>query len=160
MKFRQWAMVGLLLALVILAIAAFIGTEEKSTAAKAARSTSTQTDLVEVSPLKTARGLAALAVTPEEQRLAQEAERVADHEVDLAFADALREAKEHTSEHDPKYRDLNARVRDAQAAVDEDKAQIGQLKAKMASVKPAEQASLQDQIALLEAQQAPDEDEL
>ena len=153
-------MVGLLLALVILAVAAFIGTEEKSTAAKAGRPTSTQTNLVDVGPLRTARGLAALAVTPEERRLAREAERLADHEVDLAFADVLREAREHPTNQDPKYRELNARIHDAQTAVDEDKAQIARLKATLASAKPAEQESLQDQIALLEAQQAPDEGEL
>jgi len=160
MKLRQWAIVGLLLVLVILAVAAFISTKNTGAPNKAALSTSAQTDLVDVGPLKTARGLAALAVTPEEQRLAQEAARIADHEVDLAFADALRDAREHTSEQDPKYRELNARIHDAQTAIDEDKAQIARLKAKMASARPTEQDSLQDQIALLEAQQAPDEDEL
>ncbi|MFY9559482.1 MAG: mechanosensitive ion channel domain-containing protein [Terriglobales bacterium] len=160
MKFRQWAIVGLLFVLVILAGAAFIATEERRSAAQGAPAASAQTDLVDVALLKTARGLAALAITSDEQRLAQEAARVADHEVDLAFADALREAREHASDQDPKYRELNARIRDAQLALDEDKAEIARLKAKLASAKPAEQDSLQDQIALLEAQQAPDEDEL
>ncbi len=160
MKLHQWAIGGLLLTLVILAVAAFIATEDTGTPAKALQSTSAQTGLVDVLPLTTARGLAALAVTAEEQRLAQEAARIADHEVDLAFADALREAREHTSDQDPKYRELNARIHDAQTALNEDKAQIAQLKAKLASAKPAEQDSLQDQIALLEAQQAPDEGDL
>ncbi len=159
MKLYQWIMAVLLLALVTLAVAGFIGTEGTGAPPKSASSTSAP-DLVDVAPLTTARGLAALAITPEEQRLAQEAARVADHEVDLAFADALREAREHTTDQDPKYREMNARIRDAQTAVDEDKAQIAQLKAKVASAKPTEQDSLQDQIALLEAQQAPDEDEL
>jgi small-conductance mechanosensitive channel len=159
MKFYQWIIAVLLLALVILAVAGFIGTEGTGAPPKSASSTPAP-DLVDVATLTTARGLAALAVTPDEQRLAQEAARVADHEVDLAFADALREAREHTTDQDPKYREMNARIRDAQTAVDEDKAQIARLKAKVASAKPAEQDSLQDQIALLEAQQAPDEDEL
>jgi small-conductance mechanosensitive channel len=160
MKLHQWAIVGLLLALVILAVAAFITTEDTGSRTMATSTTSAQTELVDVVPLRTARGLAALAVTPEEQRLAQEAARVADHEVDLAFADALREARAHTTAQDPKYRELNARIHDAQTTLDNDKAQIAQLKAKMSSARPAEQESLQDQIALLEAQQAPDEDEL
>jgi len=160
MKVHQWAILGLLLTLVILAVAGFIVTGGTGAPDKAGQPTSGQADLVDVVPLTTARGLAALAVTPEEQRLAQEAARVADHEVDLAFADALREAREHTSDQDPKYRELNARIHDAQAALDEDKAQIAQLKAKLGSAKPAEQDGLQDQIALLAAQQAPDEDEL
>jgi small-conductance mechanosensitive channel len=160
MKLRQWAIGGLLLALMILVGAAFMATDETRPAAKGAPSVSAHTDLVDVAPLKTARGLAALAVTSEEQRLAQEAARVADHEVDLAFADALREARENTTDQDPRYRELNARIHDAQLALDEDKVQIVRLKAKVASAKPAEQDSLQDQIALLAAQQAPDEDEL
>lgn len=161
MKLHQWIIGGLLLALVILAVAAFIATGDKSgQPTGAATSAAARARLVDTSPLKTARGLAALAVTREERRLARDAARIADHEVDLAFANALRDAREHTTDQDPKYRELNARIHDAQTALDEDKAQIAQLKAKLASAKPAERDSLQDQITLLEAQQAPDEGEL
>ena len=48
--------------------------------------------LVDVSPWQTAQALAALAYTAEEKEYAQEAERLADHEVDQAFAAALRQA--------------------------------------------------------------------
>src|SRR6266705_3463383 len=50
--------------------------------------------LVDQSPLKTAQRLAQLATTPEERPLAEEALRLADREVDLAFAAALRDAAE------------------------------------------------------------------
>ena len=161
MKIRQWGVMGTLLLLVILAAAAFIATGGSGGQSKgAATSAAAHSRRVDTSPLRTARGLAALAVTREERRLARDAEHIADHEVDLAFADALREAREHTTEQDPKYRELNARIHDAQTAVDEDKAQIARLKAALASAKPAARDSLQDQIALLEAQQAPDEGEL
>jgi small-conductance mechanosensitive channel len=159
MRFHQWAIAGLLLALVILTVAAFIATEDTRGATDPSAA-SADSGLVDVSPLKTARGLATLALTPEEQRLAQEAARVADHEVDLAFADQLREARENASNEDPKYRELNARIKDAQAVVDQDKADVARLKAKLATAKPAEQEALQDQLALLQAQQAPDEGEL
>ena len=161
MKLVQWAIIGVLLTLAILGGAAFVVTGRSGApSAKTVLLTPTQSDLVDVSVLNRARSLATLATTPEEQRLAQEAARVADHEVDLAFADGLREARQHPSDQDPKYRDLNARIRQAQSALDDDKTQIAQLKARIASAKPAEQESLQDQIALLEAQQAPDESEL
>ncbi|MGB9075142.1 MAG: mechanosensitive ion channel domain-containing protein [Terriglobales bacterium] len=161
MKFRQWVILGFLLALVILAVAAFIATRDSGgESTGTAPSAAAHSRRVDTSPLRTARGLAALAVTREERRLARDAEHIADHEVDLAFADALREAREQTTEQDPKYRELNGRIHDAQTAVDEDKAQIARLKAALASAKPAAQESLQDQIALLEAQQAPDEGEL
>ena len=48
--------------------------------------------IVDVNPWQTAQALAPLAVTAEEKEYAQEAERLADHEVDQAFASALRQA--------------------------------------------------------------------
>jgi small-conductance mechanosensitive channel len=56
--------------------------------------------LVDLSPWQTAQSLSALAVTAEETEFAHDAERLADHEVDQAFASALREARlraEHTT---------------------------------------------------------------
>jgi small-conductance mechanosensitive channel len=49
--------------------------------------------LVDVSTWQTAQALAALAVTAEETEFARDAERLADHEVDQAFASALRQAR-------------------------------------------------------------------
>ncbi len=48
--------------------------------------------IVDVSPWQTAQALAPLAATAEEKEYAQDAERLADHEVDQAFASALRQA--------------------------------------------------------------------
>jgi small-conductance mechanosensitive channel len=48
--------------------------------------------IVDVNPWQTAQALAPLAITAEEKEYAQEAERLADHEVDQAFASALRQA--------------------------------------------------------------------
>ncbi|HUD57331.1 MAG TPA: mechanosensitive ion channel domain-containing protein [Terracidiphilus sp.] len=49
--------------------------------------------LVDVSIWQTAQALAAVAVTAEETEFARDAERLADHEVDQAFASALRQAR-------------------------------------------------------------------
>ncbi|MDR3750477.1 MAG: mechanosensitive ion channel [Terracidiphilus sp.] len=49
-----------------------------------------QKTLVDLRPWQTAEALAALAVTAEETEFAHEAEHLADHEVDQAFASALR----------------------------------------------------------------------
>jgi small-conductance mechanosensitive channel len=51
-----------------------------------------QKNLVDQRPWQTAQALAPLAVTAEETQYAHEAERLADHEVDQAFAAALRQA--------------------------------------------------------------------
>lgn len=48
--------------------------------------------LIDLSPWQTAQALAPLAVTVEEKQHAHDAERLADHEVDQAFASALRQA--------------------------------------------------------------------
>jgi small-conductance mechanosensitive channel len=161
MKLQQWFIAWIFLALAVAGLASFVLTGDYGNSPlKTSAAASAEPELVDTSLLSTARDLSQLAASPEEQKLSGEAVRVADHEVDLAFADALREAREHTSENDPKYRELNARIHDAQATVDDDKAQLAQLKAKLATARPAELEGLQAQIALLEAQQTPDEDEL
>jgi len=58
-----------------------------------ASTTSSKKTLVDVTTWQTAQALAGLAVTAEEQEYAREAERLADHEVDQAFASALRQAR-------------------------------------------------------------------
>ena len=56
------------------------------------RTTGGKKTIVDVSPWQTAQALASLAYSAEEKEYAQEAERLADHEVDQAFAAALRQA--------------------------------------------------------------------
>jgi small-conductance mechanosensitive channel len=48
--------------------------------------------IVNISPWQTAEALAPLAVTAEEKEFAHDAQRLADHDVDQAFASALRQA--------------------------------------------------------------------
>ncbi|HEX8711508.1 MAG TPA: hypothetical protein VF730_06520, partial [Terracidiphilus sp.] len=55
--------------------------------------TANRHSLVDVSPWETAQTLASLAVTAEENEYARQAEHLADHEVDQAFAAALRSAQ-------------------------------------------------------------------
>lgn len=59
---------------------------------KARSLTDRQNVLVDLHPWHTAQSLAELAVTVEEAEYAREAEHLADHEVDQAFASALRQA--------------------------------------------------------------------
>ncbi len=73
--------------------------------------------MVDQKPLQTARKLAALASTPEEQDFSHEALRLSDYEVDLAFADALREATEHPAPLTPEQRDLGARAAKTETVV-------------------------------------------
>src|SRR5258708_18398789 len=60
------------------------------------RGAGSQKTLVDQRPWQTIESLAPLAVSAEEQSLAREAERLPDHEVDQAFALALRQSSLHT----------------------------------------------------------------
>jgi small-conductance mechanosensitive channel len=159
MKWRRWVITGALLALVVGTGAAYLATRESSRP-RAKTGATAQVQLVDERPLPTARALAALAITPEEQRLAQEAARIADHEVDLAFADALRQAAEQRPAQDPKNRDLYLKMQQAQTALTDVLSRVEQVKAKIATAKSSEKDALQDQKDLLDAEQALDEDEI
>ena len=161
MKWLQWGITLALLALVLGTVAAYYATRETSRPrAKNAASNAAQTPLVDERPLPTARALAALAITPEEQRLAEEAVRIADHEVDLAFADELRQAAEQRSDQAPKNRDLYLKLQQAQVALADVQSRVEQLKAQISSAKPGEKDALQERKDLLDAEQALDEDEV
>jgi small-conductance mechanosensitive channel len=69
-----------------MATLSFLGSRRGAT-----RSDSKKT-IVDLGPWQTAKALAPLAVTAEEKEFARDAERLADHEVDQAFASALRKA--------------------------------------------------------------------
>jgi len=158
MKLREWMNVAVLAALVAAAGLGYVATRDPAMRAKP--TAGVQTALVDQSPLRTARQMAAWAVTAEEQQFAREAARVADHEVDLAFAGALLEASEHTADADPKNEPLHLRIQLAESTLNDETIRLGQVKARVASAKPEEKEGLQEQVDLLEAQRALDEDEL
>lgn len=82
--------------------------------------------LVDLSPWQTAEALAALAVTAEEKEYARDAERLADHEVDQAFATALRQSSLRADHHTLTGPDigLSQRVQKLQELVNDDKALV------------------------------------
>ncbi len=124
--------------------AAYFATRETSRPrTQGTASNSAQAPLVDERPLPTARALAPLAITPDEQRFAAEAARIADHEVDLAFADALRQAAEQRPAQDPKSRDLYQKMQQAQTALTDVLSRVEQVKAKIAAAKPNEKDALQ-----------------
>jgi len=161
MKWAKWGLPGALLVLVVGTVAAYLATRETNRPrATGTASNGAQAPLVDERPLPTARALAPLAITPEEQRFAEEAARIADHEVDLAFADALQQAAEERPADDPNNRALYLKMQQAQTALAEVLSRIERIKAKIATAKPSEKDALQDQKDLLDAEQALDEDEV
>ena len=90
--------------------------------------------IVDQRPWQTAATLATLAVSTEERELAREAERLADHEVDQAFAQSLRQASAETRELKGEALTLQQRVTELQQTVKEDQARIAALTAKGGSL--------------------------
>jgi small-conductance mechanosensitive channel len=86
-----------------------------------------RTSIVNQNPWLTAQALAPLAVSAEEKDDAREAERQADHEVDQAFATALRLAGAQKKVLTPEAKELTARVQELQAVAKADHAQVATL---------------------------------
>ena len=92
--------------------------------------------IVDQRPWQTAATLAALAQSAEERELAREAERLADHEVDQAFSQSLRQASLEKPNLSGKALALQQRVTELQETIKSDQARIATLSAN-AATKPA-----------------------
>lgn len=127
------------------------GTAKKPAAAN-------QPSLIDDRLLQTARQMAALADTDEEQDLAREALRQADHELDQAYATALREAAEPAPKNGPPasvpVQQATARIAQLKTRVAAGQARIAQLSKQAAD----EQAA--DQLELVKAQLELDQNDL
>jgi small-conductance mechanosensitive channel len=121
--------------------------------------------LVDLSPWQTAQALAPLAVTAEETGFARDAERLADHEVDQAFASALRLANLNAQNTTltGEALALSQKVVQFQQLVKDDQAQVQKLTpASAAPAGPAKDASAadDDDLAVAKAQLGLDSDQL
>jgi small-conductance mechanosensitive channel len=115
-------------------------------------------NLVDQRPWQTIESLAPLAVSAEEQSLAREAERLADHEVDQAFAFALRKAALQTRVLTGDALALQQKITELQALVKEDQAKVDTLTAALKSTPAAPVSS--DDLDVAKAQLQLDSDEL
>jgi small-conductance mechanosensitive channel len=120
--------------------------------------------LVDLRPWQTAEALAPLAVTAEENEYAQQAEHLADHEVDQAFASALRQAnlKAQRRTFTGQALVLSQKVEQLKQLVAQDQAQVDSLAPSPAiRAKPGEQpAADSDDLEVAKAQLGLDSDEL
>ena len=115
---------------------------------------------VDKTPLTTARDLAAWAATPDDQDLARDAERVADHEVDLDFASALRRVSALPPQTSPEAKALEDRVRQMEAQIKKDQDIALDLQKKAEHASEADKPDLEGSSELADAQLALDEDEI
>jgi small-conductance mechanosensitive channel len=159
-EFRRLLIVVPASVLVVFLVASFLtrGSMAHMPFLKRGASPGTSGNLVDQRPWQTIESLAPLAVSAEEQSLAREAERLADHEVDQAFALALRQAalRTHTLSGDALA--LQQKVAQLQALVKEDQSRVEAL---TAALKPTSNApASSDDLDVAKAQLQLDGDEL
>ena len=153
---RRFAIAAPAVALAVFLVAAFL-TRGAMSSLPFLRSNGTE-GLVDQRPWQTVEALAPLASSAEEKRLAQEAERLADHEVDQAFAMALRQASLDRRTLTGDALALQQKVAGLQVMVKEDQAKVDAL---TASLKGKDGAVAQsDDLDLAKAQLQLDTDEM
>ncbi len=96
--------------------------------------------MVDQRPWQTAATLAALAQSAEEKELARDAERLADHEVDQAFSQSLRQASLAKPNLSGKALELQKRINDLQETIKNDQARVDSLSS-TSGAKPGPQAT-------------------
>ena len=104
--------------------------------------------LVDQSALATARQLAQLADTPDEQAIAKEALTLGDRELDLAFDIALREADAHPPVLSKDAEEIQARLQQAQKLQQTLQAQVAQLTTEAAKASGSRKDELGEQLDL------------
>jgi small-conductance mechanosensitive channel len=113
--------------------------------------------VVDQRPWQTAATLAALAQSAEERELAREAERLADHEVDQAFSQSLRQASIEKPNLSGKALALQQRVTELQETIKNDQDRIVSLNA---GTRPASAVSNGSDLEIAKAQLGLDQNEL
>jgi small-conductance mechanosensitive channel len=116
--------------------------------------------VIDQKTLLVAQRLATHATTPEEVPLAQAAVQLADHELELAFAGALRHLEAHPPVLSPQAQQIQDQANAAQRKLDADSERVKALTDALAKASPSQKPSIQDQLDLAQAQQELDQDEL
>ena len=128
---------------------------------RALRAKSQHAQLVDTRPLDTAQQLGALAVMRTEHDYAQDAERLADRSVDLAFAIAIHDAGRNPAPLTPQTRQLTERIKAGETAVTGDQSRVTQFTQLLAKTSnESAKADLQGLLVTAQAQLALDQDDL
>ena len=123
------------------------------------RAPSDRTIVVDQSSLVIAEQLVRMPTTADERPFAEDAMRIADNEMDLAFAQAVRRTLNQPRATTAEAREADARLQRALRAVAADQAQLASLTAAVSKANAAGAESLSDRLNLVKAQAALDQDE-
>jgi hypothetical protein len=115
---------------------------------------------IDQSPLYNARRLAQMPNSADEMPLAQEALRLGDREMDLAFAAGVREAQEHPAVLSAEAKQSETRLQNAEKSLDGDNARVAQLTSTLAKAAGVEANRLADQLEQAKVQLELDQDDV
>ncbi len=110
--------------------------------------------------LRRAQRLSALASVPEELQYAQAATQLADHELDVAFAAALRQIEARPPVLSPEAQKISDHLQQSQKQMESDQLQVQQLTASLAQASDAQKGAIQDRLDLTQSQLELDKDEV
>jgi small-conductance mechanosensitive channel len=162
MRSKQRSILIVLIALLALTGAGLVVTTEwgaRTVSPGSSRSSSTQSP-VDLRQFRTAQSLAELAATPEEQDLARDVLRKADHEVDFAFASALYTASAQPIPSTPEIKAILERISKSEQEDAELNADVARLTKIVAGAKEDQKEALTQQLDLAKSRQELIEDEL
>ena len=120
----------------------------------------TQGAAIDQTPLYTARGLSQMPTSSEELPFAQEALRLGDREMDLAFAAAVSELQLHPPVLSSEAKQVQTRLQSAENALDADNARVARLTEELAKANGAKADTLDDQLQQAKVQADLDQDEV
>ncbi|MGH7621836.1 MAG: hypothetical protein ACREMU_05815, partial [Gemmatimonadaceae bacterium] len=124
------------------------------------RGADAQSVTVDQSSLTTAEQLVRMPTAPNERSFAEDALRLADQEMDLAFAQAVRTTVSRPAAATPESKEASARLASSLNALAADSTQVDELTAARAKASAALVQKIDDQLNLARAQASLDQDEV
>jgi len=140
---------------------ALVRTRQSTAGPEALKTSATaeQAPLVDQTPLLIAQQFARMPTSEEEKPFAEEALRLGDKEMDLAFAAAVREAQMHPLVLSAQAKEIEAHLRKIEDALDADKKRVDELTAAEGKASGSRKDALDDQLDVAKAQLELDQDE-
>jgi small-conductance mechanosensitive channel len=162
MEPKQRAFLVALIALLVLTGAGLVVTTEWGARTVATNSSSPKgtQSTVDLRQFRTAQTLSQLAATPEEQDLARDVLRKADHEVDFAFASALYDASSLQIPSTPEIKAIHERISAGEQEDGQLNADVARLTKLLASANENQKEAMTEQLDLAKSRQELIEDEL
>ena len=162
MQSNQRAILIVLIALLVLTAAGLFVTTEwgARTISQASPPSNATQSPVDLGQFHNAQALSQLAATPEEQDLARDALRKADHEIDFAFAAALAAAASQHIPSTPEIKAILERISKGEQEDAESNADVARLTKLLAGARENQKEALGEQLDLAKSRQELIEDEL